>query len=81
LETVRECLDPHRGILISEEMCSTPDHRDEKSVDWRQVKLARQKGWRIWDLRPLNYHSHTNSLIGIQSSRKFEADQLSLYEV
>lgn len=77
---IAECLDPDRGVLITEEMCSKPDAKDPEAVDYEQIKRAKKLGWRIWDMRPLD-PNHTNSLIAVKSMRPLNADQLSLYEI
>lgn len=81
LKTIEECLDPQRGVLITEEMCSKPDEKDSQAIDWHQIGLARADGWRIWDLRPLTWNRYSNSLVGMRTLRPIDADQLSLYEI
>ena len=83
LGAIRNGLHPNRGLLISEEMCCNNDAKDKDSVDWKQIELAKDQMWRIWDLRPLSFHAHTNSFIGVwsQAPRQFHAGALSLYEI
>jgi len=83
LGAIRNGLHPNRGLLISEEMCCNNDATDKDSIDWHQIELAKDQMWRIWDLRPLGFHTHTNSFIGIWSPapKQFHAGALSLYEI
>ena len=83
LHPIKDILHKKRGILITEEMCCNNDATDKNSVDWNQIELAKDNMWRIWDLRPLSFHAHTNSFIGVWSPapREFHAGALSLYEI
>jgi hypothetical protein len=83
LDPIKTGLHEKRGILITEEMCCNNDPNDKDSVDWDQIKLAKDNMWRVWDLRPLSFHAHSNSFIGVWSRapREFKAGALGLYEI
>tara|TARA_B100001094_G_scaffold102690_1_gene98840 strand:- start:2817 stop:4250 length:1434 start_codon:yes stop_codon:yes gene_type:complete len=83
LHAVKNLMNPQRGILVSEEMCCTPDIYSHETLDQPQLDLARKGKWRIWDMRPQSYWQYKNALIGIWSPKpeNFEADELGLYEV
>lgn len=81
LQTIGEVLRGPNGILITEEIGCTIDHGDEHSVDWEQVSQALEKGWRIWDLRPITKYEYQNNLIGVFMNRSFDGNILSTYEI
>ena len=55
LHAVKNLMNPQRGILVSEEMCCTPDIYSHETLDQPQLDLARKGKWRIWDMRPQSY--------------------------
>ena len=83
LGAIKNCLHGQRGLLITEEMCCSIDEHDREGMDWEQIKKAKGQKWRMWDLRPLNYHKYKNSFIGVWTPipHQFEANALGLYEI
>lgn len=81
LDTIIECLQGPNGILFTEEFGCLPEANNPEAVLKEQIQTAKEKGWRIWDMRPLHNYQFTNSLIGVYSHRWFDAGDLNLYEV
>lgn len=81
LDTIVECLTGPDGILFTEEFGCLADAKDPEAINKEQIKIAKKKGWRIWDMRPLHNYRFTNSLIGVYSHRWFDAGEINLYEV
>ena len=81
LDTIKEVLTAGHGVLITEEIGCNNDDKDELSVDWTQIELAINDGWRVWDVRPANIFKQHNSLIGVYTHSPFNGSDLNMFEV
>jgi len=81
LNTIKEVLSDNYGILITEEMCCNNNQNDDNSINWQQIELAIDNGWRIWDCRIPSKFKYQNSVIGVYMNGKFDGSDLNMYEI
>ena len=81
LDHICKALYGSTGILITEEMCCNANPNDTDSINWHQIELALDDGWRIWDCRTPSNFKHHNSLIGVYVNGEFDGSDLNMYEV
>jgi len=81
LNTITEVLSDDYGILITEEMCCNNNPNDKNSINWHQIELAIDDGWRIWDCRIPSSFEYHNSVIGVYMNGKFDGSDFNMYEI